>query len=98
YPRGHGGEGGRMSLTEVEKRRLDEDGYVVLEGFMTPELFGALRRRIEDLFAEEGEAAGAEFKQEPGCRRLANLVDKGKVFQDVSAVPRVLQYVRHVLG
>jgi hypothetical protein len=29
---------------------------------------GACSQRIDELFAEEGEAAGAEFKQEPGCR------------------------------
>jgi Phytanoyl-CoA dioxygenase (PhyH) len=50
------------------------------------------------LFSEEGEAAGSEFKQEPGCRRLANLVDKGEVFREVIALPRLLGYVRHVLG
>ena len=44
---------------------------------MTPELLGALRRRIDELFAEEGARAGSEFKQEPEARRLANLVDKG---------------------
>ncbi len=46
----------------------------------------------------EGERAGSEFKQESGCRRLANLVDKGDVFQRVIALPRLLEYVRHVLG
>ena len=44
---------------------------------MPPELLDALRRRIEELFAEEGALAGGEFKQEPEARRLANLVDKG---------------------
>ena len=54
--------------------------------------------RIEALFAEEGDAAGAEFKQEPGARRLANLVDKGAVFVDCILEPRVLALVGHVLG
>jgi ectoine hydroxylase-related dioxygenase (phytanoyl-CoA dioxygenase family) len=87
-----------MSLTEVEKRRLDEDGYVVLEGFMDRALLARLRELVGQLFAEEGEAAGAEFKQEPGCRRLANVVDKGEVFREVITMPRVLAYVQHVLG
>jgi ectoine hydroxylase-related dioxygenase (phytanoyl-CoA dioxygenase family) len=87
-----------MSLSENIKRRLDEDGYAVLEGFMTPELLAALRERVEGLFAAEGEAAGAEFKHEAGCRRLANLVDKGEVFRAVLAAPPVLECVRHVLG
>jgi ectoine hydroxylase-related dioxygenase (phytanoyl-CoA dioxygenase family) len=87
-----------MSLTEQEKRRLDEDGFVILEDFMGEDLLAALRRRVEQLFAEEGERAGWEFKQEPGCRRLANLVDKGEVFLRIIGHPGLLEYVRHVLG
>src|SRR5262245_36321167 len=66
-----------MSLTDTEKHQLTEDGFVVFEDFMTVELLAGLRQRVEQLFAEEGDQAGSEFKQEPGCRRLANLVDKG---------------------
>ena len=70
-----------MSLTEREKHCLDEDGFLILEDFMGEELLSTLRRRVAELFAEEGDRAGAEFKPEPGCLRLANLVDKGEVFQ-----------------
>jgi hypothetical protein len=87
-----------MSPPDADGRRLDEEGYRVLDGFMTPRLLARLRERVEQLFAEEGDAAGAEFKPEPGCRRLANLADKGDVFLEVIADPRVLAYVRHVLG
>jgi ectoine hydroxylase-related dioxygenase (phytanoyl-CoA dioxygenase family) len=87
-----------MSLSEGETRRLDEEGYLLLDGFLDSAPLAALRARLEQLFAEEGETAGAEFKQEPGCRRLANLVDKGEVFRQVIAMPRLLEYVRHVLG
>jgi hypothetical protein len=87
-----------MSLTESDKHQLDENGFLVLPGFMENSLLLRLRERIEQLFAEEGEAAGAEFKPEPGCRRLANLVAKGDVFQNVIASPQLLPYIRHVLG
>ena len=50
-----------MSLPDADGRRLDEDGYRVLNGFMTPRLLARLRERVEQLFAEEWEAAGAEF-------------------------------------
>src|SRR4051812_43565036 len=87
-----------MSITPQEQQRLDADGYVALEDFMGAELLAAVRRRVEELFAEEGDQAGAEFKQEPGCRRLANLVDKGEVFQTLIALPLLLEYIRQVLG
>jgi hypothetical protein len=50
-------------------------------------LLARLRRRVDELFAQEGDKAGAEFKQKPGCRRLANLADKGDVFRAEIAHP-----------
>ena len=87
-----------MSLSPKEMRSLDEDGFIVLDDFMDAALLARLREEVERLFLEEGESAGIEFKQDPGCRRLANLVDKGKVFREVILLPRLLEYVRHVLG
>jgi ectoine hydroxylase-related dioxygenase (phytanoyl-CoA dioxygenase family) len=87
-----------MSPTDAEQRQLDRDGYLVLDGFADPGLLARLRAQISELFAAEGAAAGAEFKPEPGCHRLANLADKGEVFLEIIALPRLLAYVRHVLG
>ncbi|MBI3467581.1 MAG: phytanoyl-CoA dioxygenase family protein [Planctomycetes bacterium] len=86
-----------VALSSREAHDLDEIGFVVLPDFFN-DLLAPLRARIEMLFAEEGDRAGLEFKQEPGCRRLANLVDKGDVFRQVIAHPRLLPYIRHVLG
>jgi len=85
-------------LSEDDKRQLDDEGYLILEDLMSPEMLGALRERIDQLFAEEGEQAGSEFKQEPNARRLANLVNKGEIFECVIETPRVLECVAHVLG
>ncbi len=87
-----------MTLSDNEKLRLDEDGYVIVDNFLDAVLLIRLRQRIEELFRIEGALAGSEFKLEPGCRRLANLVDKGDVFREVIVLPRLLQYVRYVLG
>jgi ectoine hydroxylase-related dioxygenase (phytanoyl-CoA dioxygenase family) len=65
---------------------------------MGSELLQALRSRVDQLFAEEGTRAGAEFKQEPNARRLANLVNKGEIFERAIATPRVLECVEQVLG
>jgi hypothetical protein len=85
-------------LTDSERRQLDEQGYLVLPDLMGADLLQALRSRVEQLFDEEGAAAGSEFKQEPGARRLANLVNKGALFEDVILTPRVLECMAHVLG
>jgi len=85
-------------VTAADRRLLDERGYVKLDGFIAPERRQRLADRIEALFAAEGAAAGAEFRQEPGARRLANLVDKGDVFVECILEPDVLAHVGHVLG
>lgn len=80
------------------RQQLDEQGYTVLESFIEPALLAELQTTVEDLFAAEGTAAGSEFKQEPGSRRLANLVNKGPVFRRLLEDQRLLQIVGHVLG
>ena len=85
-------------VDEELTKQLDERGYVALPGLIPGEFLGELNKQIEALFKREGDTAGSEFKQEPGCQRLANLVDKGKVFQDVISEPTILAYVRQVLG
>ena len=82
----------------VASRQLDEQGYVLLESGMDASLLRGLRARIGELFEEEGDRAGGEFKQEEHARRLANLVDKGEVFRRAIVQPHVLACVRHVLG
>lgn len=86
-------------MSDIDARRqLDELGYVLLPGVMNAGLLDGLRARVEQLFASEGEAAGREFKIEPGARRLANLVNKGDVFREIIVHPMVLPLVKHVLG
>lgn len=79
------------------RQQLDEVGYVLLPGLMEAELMSTLQNEVERLFKAEGEHAGCEFKTEPGSRRLANLINKGSVFQQISVHPVVLSMVRHVL-
>ncbi len=85
-------------LSDGSKRQLDEQGYLVLEDLMSRELLDGLRKRIDRLFVEEGDRAGSEFKQEPNTRRLANLVNKGEIFEQAIETPQVLECVAHVLG
>jgi ectoine hydroxylase-related dioxygenase (phytanoyl-CoA dioxygenase family) len=85
-------------VTQETIEQLDRLGWIAFPGVMDDALLRDIRERVEQLWDEEGENAGAEFRQEPGARRLANLVDKGEVFERVVAHPRVLDAVRHVLG
>ena len=65
---------------------------------MDEQWLGALRERFESLCEAEGIAAGIEVHQEEGTRRLADLVNKGPVFDLVYTHPTVLAAVHHVIG
>lgn len=80
------------------REALDTSGYCVLENFMTGDFLSRIRDRVDRLFEQEGENAGSEFRLEAEARRLANLVDKGEVFEQAAGVPLILEYVGHVLG
>jgi ectoine hydroxylase-related dioxygenase (phytanoyl-CoA dioxygenase family) len=85
-------------LTEAAGLHLDCQGYLVLEHLVNSELLEGLRARVEELFTQEGARAGFEFKQEAGARRLANLVNKGAIFERAIQTPEVLECVARVLG
>jgi len=91
-----------LTLTTVISSRhitdLDELGYTLIPSFASAELLAKLRATVARLYEIEGDTAGSEFRQEPGCLRLANLLDKGAVFQRVVVAPALLELVRHVIG
>jgi hypothetical protein len=82
----------------AEAVAIERDGFVVLPGLIDPAWRVALAERLDALSAAEGDRAGLEVHQEAGTSRLANLVDKGAVFDPLWTHPRVLGLVRHVLG
>ena len=85
-------------ISESRRRALKQDGFLLLPNLMGDDLLDRLRGTVMDQFSREGDQAGSEFKQEPDCRRLANLVNKGSVFQEVIAHPLVVDLVREILG
>jgi len=85
-------------MTPTELRQLDEAGWVRLPAIMDHAFLQEIRARVEQLWEEEGADAGSEFRKESGARRLANLMDKGAVFERVVSHSCVLEVVRHVLG
>jgi ectoine hydroxylase-related dioxygenase (phytanoyl-CoA dioxygenase family) len=86
------------SMTERQRRELDEQGFVLLPGFIDDQFLQELRTSIHQLFDREGDRAGHEFRQEEHAHRLANLVDKGDAFRRAILLPGLLACVRHVLG
>jgi ectoine hydroxylase-related dioxygenase (phytanoyl-CoA dioxygenase family) len=85
------------TLSEAEKHALDVQGFVVFPSIIEPEWLERLRDKYEDILEKEGKLAGIEVHQEQGTRRLADLVNKGDVFDRMYTHPKILAAVHHVL-
>ena len=83
---------------EQNEKELDDKGFTVLPGVIDAEWLEALRARFEELCEAKGPQAGIEVDQESGTRRLADLVNKGEVFDPVYTNPKVLAAIYHVIG
>lgn len=86
------------TLSAEDRRQLHDQGYLLLPGAIAPALVARLVELLEQIYAREGEDSGREFKQEPGARRLANLVDKHPLFAECIAQPLLLACVAEVIG
>jgi ectoine hydroxylase-related dioxygenase (phytanoyl-CoA dioxygenase family) len=86
------------TLDAQTREQLDRDGYAPLPDVLSAEQVDAIRGRLSELMAAEGGRAGLEVHQEAGTDRLADLVNKGSVFEPCFTDSRVLACMAHVLG
>ena len=93
-------------LTKEEIDILESQGYLSLGKLLTNDEVKAINDRIQALMLDEGQTAGSELAEskyirhpkEEGADRLANLVNKGDVFDVFYTHPRVLAGIAAVLG
>jgi ectoine hydroxylase-related dioxygenase (phytanoyl-CoA dioxygenase family) len=86
------------TLSQAEKDKLDQDGFLPLHNILSPEQIAQITKRTDELIAEEGQDAGKEVHQEAGATRLSDLVNKDPLFEICFTHPRVLAAISHVLG
>ena len=84
-------------LDDRQRDELRRKGYTLLRGVIDPPWLAALRERFEELITAEGAKAGLEVHQEKGTRRLADLVNKGEVFDRLWSNPLLLAAVYSVI-
>lgn len=94
------------TLTQKEKSFLDQQGYLNLGPLLSKSQVEQINDKIYSLMYSEGDHAGSELLDSPyirhpkeaGADRLADLVNKGDVFDIFYTHPRVLAGIAHVLG
>ncbi len=75
-----------------------DNGYLIVEGVLSPARLRAVRDALEDRLVFEGPQAGSEGSVNPGVRRLCNLFAKGRVFEEMATEPIVLEMARLTIG
>ena len=93
-----------LSQNEIES--LDRDGFVNLGQLLNSQEVKEVNDKIDELLANEGTTAGSELfdskyirhPTEDGVDRLADLVNKGRVFDQLYMHPKVLATVETVIG
>jgi hypothetical protein len=92
-------EGYRDVLAAPDRDHLDQAGFVVIPGVIDPDWRRSLCARLEALCAEEGPGGFHENKtQGIGTGLLADLVNKGEVFDGTWKHPLVLSAALHAIG
>jgi len=94
------------TLTAREKDFLDENGYLILGQLLSSAQLETIRSHLQKLMESEAEMAGSELldskyirhPKEEGVDRLADLVNKGAIFDLCYTHPRLLAAISHVLG
>jgi len=85
------------SLSSDEKASLDRQGFLVLPNVMSDAWRASLQTKFDELVAKEGAAAGHEVHTEAGTKRLADLVNKGDIFDGIWTYSKLLAAVHHIL-
>jgi len=85
------------TLAQQQKNELDELGFTIFYDVIDAAWLTKLRARFEELTIQEGDKAGSEVSINPGIRRLADLVNKGQVFDKIYTHPIVLAAAYHVI-
>src|SRR6476620_3728799 len=83
-----------QTLSPRHQDELDRNGFTVFHNVIDPAWLAQLRETFERITSEEGADAGKEVSQMIGIRRLADLVNKGEVFDHIYTNPLVLAAAR----
>lgn len=88
--------GANTELTETMKHQLDTLGYTIVPNVADADWLAAMREHIDMLVAREGDNLAIEHHQEATATRVANLVNKGTLWEKVWAHPLILSACKYV--
>jgi len=85
-------------LTEAQRRRLDADGYFIVENAFTEEQRARMAAEVDRMARIEGDKAGSEVSIERGAIRISNVFNKSTAFDCLLEIRPLLAAATHLLG
>jgi len=90
--------GADMALPEKMLHELDTQGFTIIHDVIDPDWLADMRTTFDMLVEREGEQLAIEHHQEENVTRIANLINKGTVWEKVWSHPLVLAACQHIFG
>jgi phytanoyl-CoA hydroxylase len=82
-----------MALTQAQKEKFAKDGYLVVEGVLTPEQLSSLRAKIQELQSMPVDTKDGFKRESEGgsgaLRKLNALVPVSAYFKEMASVPSI---------
>ncbi|QXX95827.1 phytanoyl-CoA dioxygenase family protein [Serratia marcescens] len=88
--------GANLTLSAQMIDELETRGYTIIHNMADADWLEDMRNAIDSLVKKEGHNLAIEHHQEATATRIANLINKGTVWEKVWAHPLVLSACRHV--
>ncbi|GAM61376.1 phytanoyl-CoA dioxygenase [Vibrio ishigakensis] len=90
--------GANLPLTPQMIDELETQGFTIIHNVVEKDWLAEMRRTIDMLVEREGDQLAIEHHQEETVTRVANLINKGTVWEKVWAHPTVLAACKHIFG
>lgn len=85
-------------LTPEQRDFYLRNGYLIVENILSRQRLSRLRQALEEIYAMEGDDAGSEGVDNPGVRRLCNLIGKSRALEELATEPIALEVARLTIG
>jgi ectoine hydroxylase-related dioxygenase (phytanoyl-CoA dioxygenase family) len=89
---------GLDAITTEQKRKMDDNGYFIVENVLSKTEIESMQKEFERLHAAEAGLGGHEVHVEPGARRLSNIFNKTAAFDKCLEIPEILAASAYLLG
>lgn len=88
--------GANIPLSQQMQLELEENGFTIIPEMIEPDWLAEMRRTFDGLVAREGDKLAQEHHTELTATRVANLVNKGTVWEKVWSHPLLLSVANHL--